>query len=475
MSAPAAPITPTEDAVWRWGRALLALALAFALALALALLGLAPELAPFLPVAILAGVVLWVLSRVPMGQLCGVLAFYAAAASYEEGIQPEEVVFAAYYLGFLAHWFTVRLWVRRERVVRSALDAVFLLLPLYATASITMTALFGGPFGGALSDWINFSMLLFYFPVREACERYPAGPWVVAGLALLLGGVVVVRNALFLQSAFADAEYAWEIARGRATMNEMLMLVPALGCLTFAVRARRLWRQVAFAAGFAFFTVGVILTQWRSAYLDIALGIGLLMLLGSWRERGRLAALLLVGTAVGGFLAYLLFRDLFMLMLLGVVDRILSIGTATEMDISLLNRFIEWEVAWGLIKANPIVGYGIGTEFGFYDAIFSATWVKSFIHNGFLLLWFKLGLVGLVAVLWMWSRGAWIAFRESRSEALPFSERTLALACGVVLVSLIPSTLVSTTFTTSDSQVTFMLLIGVAVGLTGRGRRLPSP
>src|SRR5690606_41829421 len=92
MSAPAAPITPTEDAVWRWGRALLALALAFALALALALLGLAPELAPFLPVAILAGVVLWVLSRVPMGQLCGVLAFYAAAASYEEGIQPEEEI-----------------------------------------------------------------------------------------------------------------------------------------------------------------------------------------------------------------------------------------------------------------------------------------------------------------------------------------------------------------------------------------------
>src|SRR5690606_30401769 len=148
---------------------------------------------------------------------------------------------------------------------------------------------------------------------------------------------------------------------------------------------------VAFAAGFAFFTVGVILTQWRSAYLDIALGIGLLMLLGSWRERGRLAVLLLVGTAVGGFLAYLLFRDLFMLMLLGGVDRILSIGAATAMAICLLNRYTEWEVAWGLIKAIPIVGYGIGTEFGVYDALFGATWVKSFIHNAFLHLWFKLG------------------------------------------------------------------------------------
>ncbi|MDX1419147.1 MAG: O-antigen ligase family protein [Rubricoccaceae bacterium] len=471
MAAPAAPTVPLERAVWRWGLALLALALAVGLALAFALMAVAQAYVWVLPAAIVAGGVVWALSRVPMGQLCGVLAFYAAAASQTEGIQVEEVVFAAYYLGFLAHWFAVHVWLRRERVVRSALDAVFVLLPLWATASLAMTALYGGPFGGALSDWINFSMLLFFFPVREAVERYRIGPWVVVSLALFIGAVAVVRNVFILQSAFSNAEYAWEIARGRAPMNELLMLVPALGCLTFAMRARRLTPWVLYAAGFGFFTLGVILTQWRSAYLDIAAGIGLLLLLGSWRERGRLALLLLLGAAAGGLLAYLLFRDLFTLLFLGILDRILSIGTATETDISLLNRFIEWERVWALIRANPIVGYGLGTEFGFYDAIFRGTWVKSFIHNGFLLLWFKLGLVGLGAIAYAWGRGTWEAFRAARMRALPFDERTLGLACGVVLLSLIPSTLVSTTFTTSDAQLVFTLLIGVAAGLAPRLRR----
>lgn len=471
MASPTVLIAPSEDAVWRWGRALLALALAAALGLALGLAALAPEWAPLLPAAILAGVVLWALSRVPLGQLCGVLAFFAVAAAQREGIQAEEVFFAAYYLGYLAHWFAVRL-ARRERLVRSAVDAAFLLLPVYVTAALGLTALYGGSFSGALSDWINFSMLLFYFPIREACERHRHGPWVIAGIVLFLGTVAVVRNTILLQSAFSDAEYAWEIARGRVAMNELLMLVPALGCLTFAARARRPWLQVLFAVGFAFFTVGVLLTQWRSAYLDLALGVALLFVVGSWKERGRLTVVLLVSAAVGGLLAYVLFRDLLMLLVLGIADRLLSIGTATEVDISLLNRFIEWERVWALIRVNPILGYGPGTEYRVYDAIVHGTAVKSFVHNGFLLVWYKLGLVGLGAVVLLWVGGAWTGFRRARAAGLPPAERTLALAAGVVLVALVPSTLVSNTFGTADAQVTFMLLIGTAVGLALRGRGL---
>lgn len=470
MAGTALPIETAEATVERWGRGLLAAAFAGGLAVVFAVAALAPDLAPWLPAGLLAGLLLWGLSRFPLGQLCGVLVFYAAAASQKEGIQAEEVGFAVYYLGFLAHWFAVRVLVRRERVVRSAMDALFVLLPAYAVASLGLSLLFGGTAAGAISDGVNFSMLLFYFPFREAVERHPAGPWVLVALALFLGSVAVVRNALFLQSAFSDAEYAWEIARGRATMNELLMLVPALGCVTFAARARALRPQALFAVGFAFFTVGVLLTQWRAAYLSIAAGLGLLFLLSSWKDRGRLATFLVVSLTVGGLIAFAFFGDLVSLLFLGIFDRVLSIGTATETDVSLLNRFSEWETVWALIRANPILGYGIGTEFGFFDAIFRFTWVKSYVHNGFLLLWYKLGVFGLGGMLYVWGRGARLGFRAARSAGLTPDERTLGLACGVVLFALVPSTLVSTTFSASDAQVTFALLVGVASGLAGRRR-----
>jgi O-antigen ligase len=279
---------------------------------------------------------------------------------------------------------------------------------------------------------------------------------------------VFVQIVLLLQSAFADAEQAWQIARGRVAMNEMLLLIPALWTAAFAARAERLNHWLLFAAAFAIFAVGVLLTQWRAYYIDLALGLGLLMLALRGRERGRLVGFIALGLLGVALVGVLLFSDLVAPVALGLADRILSIGTATQTDISLLNRLLETAQVWELIKANPIVGYGLGVEFGFYDAISRSTWVKTYVHNGYLMLWYKFGVLGLVAILLVWFRSIGAALRTAREAARPAFERTVALFAGISLISILPSHAVSATFVTGDTVLMFAVLTGLAAGLEAR-------
>ena len=51
-------------------------------------------------------------------------------------------------------------------------------------------------------------------------------------------------------------------------------------------------------------------------------------------------------------------------------------------------------------RVPPILGWGYGTEFQKYDVLFRRTSsFTSYIHNGYLAIWFKNGIVGLIAIL----------------------------------------------------------------------------
>lgn len=443
------------------GATLLLLVVAFALAVESPLYGLA------VPAAVLAVGAGLALTRVPLGHLCGVILFFGVTARSKAGVQIEEVVFAAYYLGYLATWLGSRLWVYREPIFRSPVDLCVGGFLVYMTGSIGLTVLFGGDLSYARADWINFSMLGFYFPIREVCERYRWGPWLVVGFVLYLGLFSLVRNVAMFSSALSGAEHAWQVARGRVPMNEMLLLVPALGCLGFAAHEPLGRRWALYTAGFALFTVGVILTQWRAYYVDLAVGAALFFVLLGWRQRGRLTLATALSGAIGLGFGYLVFGDLMTLLVTGILDRILSIGTSTTADISLLNRLLETESVWDRIRQNPIVGYGIGTTFSFFDSIYEATWTKSYAHNGYLTLWFKFGIIGLGLILWTWGASITSSYRTWRRGATD-AERTLGVVLAVVLISLIPSHFVSATFSTSDTVMMFAILTGTTAGLAHR-------
>ncbi|RMF52228.1 MAG: hypothetical protein D6746_16925 [Bacteroidetes bacterium] len=457
------------------GRLVLQGGLAFGLLLVLYLTWSAPDLVVFLPIVLLGGVGAWYLFRHPLLNLCVVLGGFAIVADFEEGLQLSEVLYGLYLITFLAHWFVTRGYLYRERIFVDRVDRALALFLCWMTGSLFLTLLFQHALGIAFREWSTFILLALYFPVKEACIRYRRGPQAILGVLLFLGVFVALRNLLNFQEIVVSATYAWQIARGRVTTNEVLLLLPALAALVLLLHTnRRLGRAILLGA-FLLFFASLILTQSRAYWLDFALGTILLFFLVRRAERLRLISLSLAGLAGTIVVGLLLFGDLIWLMAYGLADRLLSLLTATQEDISLINRFYESRAAWHLILQNPVLGYGLGARYRVFDLISDTTFFKPFIHNSFLLIWFKFGLVGLVALLYTWGGCLWMGLRASIRTALTSRDRIYALIATVGLGSLLPSTYTSLQFYMSDTALAFALLAGWAAGLYHRSTALHAP
>lgn len=461
--------------LFRWAERGLWLALGALTGLVLVLAALAPDWLPLLPLALVGATAFVLVLRDPFVGFCATMGLFAVVSRFKAGFQVEEIVFAALYMSFLALWFARRIWVERAPLVRHAGDAVLVGFLVLVTASFGLAFVFGNALTVALSEWINFSMLAFYFPARSLVAKHRWGLWLVPGVLLYFGTFASVRNLMILREALNSAEAAWQIAAGRVPMNEMLLLAAAMLCLLGALYVGRVSLKLGLTVAFGGFTLALILTQGRAYWVDLFVGVVVVFLAVNATRKlqmgivGALGSVLLVGALL------VLFGEFAELLLAGLVDRLLSIGTATTMDISLLNRFIETDAAMGYILRNPILGYGLGSEYGFYDAIYQLTMVKSFIHNGFLYLWFKFGVFGLLAVLFIWGRAIRVAFRVYRERARPVAHWALALFGGATLISIIPSHASAATFSTSDTVLVFTLLIALVDGLRMRGSDAAEP
>jgi O-antigen ligase len=119
------------------------------------------------------------------------------------------------------------------------------------------------------------------------------------------------------------------------------------------------------------------------------------------------------------------------LLIAGFIHRVSTIGSASTEDVSLLNRFGEWSAAWERILQSPIIGHGFGVKFYFFDLTREVTTVKSHIHNTYLGILYRHGLIGLVLFLGFYIRGAWFSYRLARMT----NEWAFAKQVGLISIS----------------------------------------
>jgi len=458
----------TPAAFWRWGRVALAGALVFMLALVLMLAWKAPMGLLTVPVLLLAGVAVWWLVQRPLVHLCVVLGGFSVVAGFGEGFQVREVLYGLYYLSFLAIWFITRLFVYRDPIFEDSADWAMAFFLCWVSVSFGLTLLFGGSVQGAISEWIAFSMLAFYFPVKEACKSYRRGTEAMIGVLLGLGVFVAVRNLISFQSLLQSAEMVWQIMHGRVITNEILLLVPALIALTGFLHVKKRSHRYVLLAGFLLFFTSLILTQSRAYWIDFGFGfVVLFVLVERWRKYRLLAWSTASFLGLIG-ITFVFFENLFYLLASGLIDRFLSIGSAASKDISLVNRFYEWNAVWTAIKKNPIVGYGMGVPYSVFDIVSGETITKPFSHNGFLMIWYKFGLIGLVALVFVWGRGLWVGIRTLWQQRVAGRWRLYGLMMVVSLAAMLPSANTSLPFYTSDTGLAFTIVVGVSMGLHWR-------
>ena len=233
--------------------------------------------------------------------------------------------------------------------------------------------------------------------------------------------------------------------------------------------ARILWGPARHQlAGWAMATValtGVILSLNRNMLLGLALGLCVAALVA--RQRHRFVVLVAtVGLTLSGFALVAQGSSL------GsdpVVSRIASITNYSGLKQQTLNdRYYENTVALQRIRAHPIGGLGWGPDYGAtllisdYGALDSTP--RQFMHEQYLWIWMRAGLLGLLALIVMLALGIhngarWCRARHGKDDAW--------LGAGVVIsvVALAASSNVAIYLTPPDSTVPLVGVLALAAVL----------
>ncbi len=459
--------------IYRTGNALILTGLIVGLGLTFALAGIAtiPYLIAF-PAAVLGMIAVGFFLTKPRFNLMLVILGFVLVASNEEGFQLLEVAYAAYLYTFLMAWF-LRHWMSDSSVILTGKTdlalALFLgLLPI----TLVLTFFFHGDFSVAFSELISLSMLLIYFPVKHTVLHDRTGPKFMLTTVVLMSVVVAIINAFEYVSEISTATHLSHISGARVVVNDALLTIGSLMSLTLLVYARNPISLLLSVSAVAFTFSALIITQARGAWLASMLGMFVLFLLARAPERikilttGTIVSILILG------IGYVLLGPFLNVIIEGITERFSTIAAAFTQDLSLVNRFRETRAVFEKIIVNPLIGYGPGVSYVFFDIVHQSTDTDSFVHNGYLGLWYKYGIWGLALVLYFWYSTVKLGLRAFRSNTADHWTRLAGLAASIPLIALTITTLVANPFFLKNQ----LFIIAVAAGLAvGTGERSSKP
>lgn len=378
-----------------------------------------------------------------------------------EGVSLSEVGFAALFFPILLIWFFDRLFIRKEEILRDKGDKFLILFVSVAVLSIVPALLLGNKLFLWLREFLVLSSFLLYFPLRDVLKD-EKGRKLIYGSLFLLALIVAVKNLVLYKSGIALATYMWEIWRTRQTANEPLFMTMLIGSVAYWMTEDQLKKKLGALLVASFFALALLFTFSRGYWLSSIIGLGILFIMAKKNERRKLVFFGFLVSIIGVVALFLFLPDIVFSFLTAVFGRFFSTA-AVARDISVANRLIETEAIWKLIISNPIVGYGLGAEFSFYDLLRKVTHVTEYIHNAYLSLWFKLGFVGVavfvVAFLHRIIDGVQIALFDN----VPQSMRPFFLSSIAILIAMIPISITSPQFYARDSILIISICWGTIV------------
>jgi O-antigen ligase len=429
---------------------------------------------PLLPLVVLVGVpgAVWLLRR-PTASVVAALLGLALIVQTGEGVGVGEVLYALYYTAFLATW-TVRHLLAGTRILETVVDKAVFLFLVGATLSVLWAPLYGTPLVAAVKEWYTLMMLAIYFPVRHLCAQDERAIPLLMGTLLAVALFVSLRNVLNYQAILAQAIYSYQVGRGRVIMNDCLLMASATMVLVWAAFAQA-WRpRLVLLACYSVCLVALVVTQSRTFWVTHALAAGLLFALAPAAPRRRMLVGALAGALAIGVGGAVLVGENFGAIAFTMINRLLTIQQALGGDISFLSRLSESRGALQMIAFNPILGHGLATTFFYTDILGRVTASTSFVHIGYVGMWFTYGLWGLVLLLVAWLGALIGGLRAYFAQHTRAATRVAGLGSALILTVLLLSNFASPVFELDDTIFLMGLLFAFSSAAWYRARTSPS-
>jgi O-antigen ligase len=212
--------------------------------------------------------------------------------------------------------------------------------------------------------------------------------------------------------------------------------------------------------------LGLLTTVTRNVLVSLAIGLGVLVVMVRRSELSRLAAAL---TVVAG----ITLLGMAVLMLLGGEERLLQYfsaylertsrmfsATILSSHENVLIRWREIEYAWQQITERPVFGIGFQTSYRPVFSQFERVSLTHYLHNAYLSIWLKAGLLGLVSFMWLslcFLRRGFQHWREVQDSFLG----AVTLGFTLAYLALMVSNLVAPTFVQDQSAMIFAVIMGM--------------
>jgi hypothetical protein len=319
----------------------------------------------------------------------------------------------------------------------------------------------------------DMRLMLFYAAFWPALAALTGGRELV--FKLVSAGVVAVVILQLLQVIVGPATHLFVIApsdlASSLTDETGFLRVRPPGLTTIYIvaafaLARVLWGPPQHRLrGWALAAValtGVVLSLNRNMLLGLALGLCVAALIAGQRHR-FVAMIATLGLAVSGF-GLLAQSSSFGSN--AVVSRLASLTDYPRLkEQTLADRYYENGIALQRIRAHPVGGLGWGPDYGAVllssDDGFLVTKPRSFLHQQYLWIWMRAGIIGLISLIALFAIGVWNGARWCRAR---HGKEDAWLGAGIIasLVAVAASSNVAIYLTPPDSTVPLVGVLALA-------------
>jgi O-antigen ligase len=422
----------------------------------------------------LTGVVLGILALVPIvlfvglrnkGLIAYAIIFFALLTfDQDSGTNMREAIYYAFIAGIVAIILPYLALTGRWRL-NQGLDRVYLVFFMFIMYGILLGFATGGMMKNRIDDITLIFPILIYFVLRDQIVDDKIIRNIVIILVIMML-FVAFRNIRNYQQILIEAVMSWQVQKARVAKNEVFLMLGAVGFFIMQAYQTKWIPRLFYLGLFGFLFAGLILTQSRGYWLAFLVAMIVFFIVSDPRARVRALVTSLILGVFAVTIAFTYYYSATMIVVENLAYRFSLTGGA-KLDSSLLERVYETQTVWELVKANPLAGYGFGYTYQRYGLI-AGYWIQtSYLHNGYLAMWFKMGFFGMLAAIGYLVMTARTGFRVFRS-----AESLLPRIVGLIILCQISGMMVvnitSPQFLGFDSMLLLAVMGAVAASLADR-------
>lgn len=376
-----------------------------------------------------------------------------------------DIANVVYAWGILLLWAFTK-WFNGKPILKSFGDRLWFLFFVLCCSSVIQNIVQGEDIVKWFRELLFFVPYFLFLPFRESLEKNRKTTLIAMGVGFLSLSVFIgIDNLFHYKQAASIAVYAWELLAGRQATTEPLFVTGLLFAVSSYLYMCEIKLKVMFLLLAAFYSTVLILTFSRGYWFGAAVGIIVLLILLERKPRKELIFTIIGIVSVVVIIFLTAFGNYGTTVLDVVGNRVGGQSLNVIQDPSLHARYNETRSVIQYISMNPIIGYGLGSSFRFLNPIQGAMQEVNYVHNGYLFLWLKLGIVGLSLFLLTYMYYLWDAVKIIYKHRNSFD---YFLHCTIIslLIAMLAISITSPQFISRDS----ILIIATCWALIGASK-----